>query len=180
MQYQYAAGFRSRGVSPEVAAAEMERIEASTGKLNASNVFAAARSEDSPIHDEFVWDGEAAIAELGLDRARKLIRAIVAIEPAPDEPPQRVYVRVDDPDQGDPGSREGVYKRIEVVVSDLSLYENAVSLLQAKLDAAQKAIAEVQRAAKGSKTLPDEKRVAIDLAVQGLQAVREAIAVLKV
>jgi hypothetical protein len=37
-------------------------------------VFEAARNPNSPLHGEFIWDGDKAVEELGLQRAAELIR----------------------------------------------------------------------------------------------------------
>lgn len=46
------------------------------GYIDKRTVFEAARSPNSVLHDEFEWDGNAAIIELGLQRASELIRVI--------------------------------------------------------------------------------------------------------
>lgn len=46
------------------------------GHIDKRTVFEAARSPNSILHNEFEWDGDAAIIELGLQRASELIRVI--------------------------------------------------------------------------------------------------------
>jgi hypothetical protein len=46
------------------------------GVVTAQSVFEAARSPNSILHGEFVWDGDKAIVELGMQRAAELIRSV--------------------------------------------------------------------------------------------------------
>lgn len=46
------------------------------GDTTPERVFIAARNPNNPLHDEFIWDGEAAVRELGLATAAKLIRTL--------------------------------------------------------------------------------------------------------
>ena len=46
------------------------------GDTSPRRVFEAARNPNNPLHGEFVWDGEAAIVELGLETAARLIRTL--------------------------------------------------------------------------------------------------------
>lgn len=48
----------------------------SNGVVTSQAVFEAARSPNSVLHGEFVWDGDKAIVELGLQRAAELIRSV--------------------------------------------------------------------------------------------------------
>lgn len=48
----------------------------SNGVVTSQAVFEAARSPNSVLHGEFVWDGDKAIVELGLRRAAELIRSV--------------------------------------------------------------------------------------------------------
>lgn len=174
MKHAYRSGFRARAVKPDVAASELERIKATEGALTAEAVFEAAKPKAAPLHDEFVWDGKEAVRELGLIRARQIIRSVVVIPEESSEPPRPVYVFV--PDAAKPHG-PGVYERPEVIVQHVDLYERALSNLQRHFDAAAEALNDLRRVADGRQD--QDRLAAIGLAVQGFGAVREALAILK-
>lgn len=174
VHYGFKNGFRARAVKADVVAAELERIKEENGALTAEDVFESARPKTAPLHAEFEWDGKAAVRELGLIRARSLIRAVVVVKEQPEEAPRRVWVHVGE--EGKP-NKPGEYERVDVVVQNVDLFERALTDLQRKFDAASEALAELRRAAEDGGQ-PD-RLAAISLAVQGFGAVREALAVLR-
>lgn len=46
------------------------------GDTTPERVFEAARNPNNPLHDEFIWDGQTAVRQLGLDTAARLIRTL--------------------------------------------------------------------------------------------------------
>ena len=46
------------------------------GTIRSEAVFEAAKNPNNILHGEFVWDGEEAILQLGLQRAAQLIRSV--------------------------------------------------------------------------------------------------------
>ena len=177
MEYQYTPGYRERKVSAKIAAAELDRIKQEKGALTAPSVFEAAKPDDAALHPEFIWDGEMAVRELGLIRARSLIRA-VQIRPAEgsDEPERRVWVHVA-PEKGRSDEKAGEYVYIEDAVQHIDIFERALTELQRKVDAASEALNELKRAAEG--TSDERQKAVVALAVQGFGAVREALAILR-
>lgn len=169
---RFRAGFRARGIKPDVMSDELARIKDEQGVLTSEAVFEAAKPKDAVLHSEFVWDGKTAIRELGLIRARSIIRAVIVIEG--DEPSHAEWTFV--PDAEAPAG-PGEYELTEVVVQHVDLYERAVTNLQRKFDAAAEALDELRRAAQG--TADADRLAAINLAVQGFGVVREALAILK-
>lgn len=73
---------------------ELKRIAAEhRGQLKPSDVVAAARSQDSPLHSQFQWDDTAAAHQWRLEQARQLIRVTVEfVGPKDDQTLTRVFV----------------------------------------------------------------------------------------
>lgn len=138
---RYADGFRSRGSDPAAVQATLATL-AAREPLTAERTFEAARAEDSPLHCEFTWNGEAAVRELGLLRARSLIRAIVHVQ-VENEPPRHVYVHV----PSDTGQGGGTYDTLVAVLDDDERYRRALGGLQAKFASARAALRELHTAA---------------------------------
>jgi hypothetical protein len=90
--YRWRDGFAAHGTTAAAAHDEMERIRAD-GPLTAPALFKASRPEDAVLHAEFEWDGAAAVEELGLLRARGLLRAVVVSVIVPEQPPTRLRWR---------------------------------------------------------------------------------------
>lgn len=172
--YRFRPGFRARAVTAGAAAGALEALHAA-GPLTASAVFEAAKPKGAVLHGEFEWDGQTAIRELGLMRAREIIRAVIVVPTAASAPARHVYVHVESEAAG--LSRGGRYELLETVVGRPDLYEQALTALQRKFDAASQALDELRAAAEGT-SAPD-RLAAIGLAVQGFGAVREALAILR-
>ena len=172
--YRFKDGFRPKALKAGVVAAELERIKTENTQLTAEAVFDAARPAKALLHDEFEWDGPTAIRALGLDRARKLIRAVVVIPSEPEQVAHRVWVHI--AAEGAPNGG-GAYQRAEVVAREVNLFERAVTELQRKFDSAAEALEELRLLASASPNA--DRMAAIGLAVQGFGAVREALAILK-
>jgi hypothetical protein len=54
----------------------IEELESAGHEVTAESVFEAARSPQHPLHSEFIWDGDAAIHALGIEKARQIIRSV--------------------------------------------------------------------------------------------------------
>lgn len=172
--FTFAPGFRARSSKPEEVASELARIREEAGALTAEGVFEASIPDDAALHGEFEWNGQKAIRELGLIRARSIIRSVVVRQVEEDAPPHRVYTHIM---SETPAQRSGVYEPMTVVVQTPDLYERALTNLQRKFDAAAESLEELRALASASGQ-PD-RLAAIGLAVQGFGAVREALALLK-
>jgi len=97
--------------------AELERLKRE-GKILAADVVEAAKDEDSPLHDCFMWDNSEAAHQYRLLQARNLIRVYV-VEPKGEEGPVvRAFVSLTT-DRVQPG---GGYRAIADVMSDEELY----------------------------------------------------------
>lgn len=174
MHYEFKYGFRPRAVKADVVASELERVKEAHGELKAEHVFEDARPKEAPLHGEFEWDGKKAIRELGLIRARTLIRSVVIVDAEPNKQPSRVWVNIRDERKP---NEAGTYEKIEVVVKQPDLWEHALTNLNRRYEAAHEAMMEVKRAGEQSE---DADRLAkIALVVEGFSTVREALALLK-
>lgn len=174
MSFAFRSGFRAHKVKADTVASELTRIEEKEGKLTASAVFEAARPEDAELHAEFEWRPAEAITQLGLIRARELIRAVVVLpEQDTTDPPSRVWVHVEDVEKP---AGPGEYQRIADIVERQDDYQRALAALQRKIDSASEAMRELQLAAEASENR--DRLAEIGLAVQAFGAVREALAVL--
>lgn len=142
-RYRFSSGFRSRKLSASDIATELERIQKVKGTLTSEGVFDSAKPADSKLHPEFEWDGDEAIHQLGLLRARSMIRAVVVIE-ADDPEPMRVWVHV--PDESRNIFSAGTYEKMTIVGKDIDQYELAMGELEVKLKSALEAVRMLKRA----------------------------------
>jgi len=93
-RYQWAGGF-SPGVSPDVAAAEMKRLEEKYGAVSPAILVEESRPKDAPLHPAFTWDAEAAAYAHQLSQARACIsRLRVVVQVGAKPAPVRVSLRV--------------------------------------------------------------------------------------
>jgi hypothetical protein len=92
------------------------------------------------------------------------------IEAATDDEPSRespIYYHVE----------ANNYQPSDVVIQRADLFEQALEMLQRRLSAAERAVRELEHAAKQGSD-PD-RMAAIGLAVQGFEAVRAAVAIIR-
>jgi len=108
IKHRWANGFRSKGVKPDVAWAEIERIRGGR-RIVAAQVVEAARHASSPLHPLFEWDDTKAAHEFRLTQARSLLRCIEVEIVREDDSAERTraFLTVD-PEEGDEAAR-GVY-----------------------------------------------------------------------
>jgi hypothetical protein len=173
--YRWRDGFAAHGTTAAAAHDEMERIRAD-GPLTAPALFEASRPEDAVLHIEFEWDGAAAVEELGLLRARGLLRAVVVSVVVPEQRPtvaHHVYVHV--PPESGKRSEVGTYQPLDVVVQTPDAYARAYGELTRRFEAAEAALRELKVAAA---TLDGDKAAAIAVALEAFATARQALAVL--
>lgn len=87
-------------------------------------VLELARPEDSPLHSMFEWDDTKAAEAYRLGQARKIIQQVAIVVDHPRSEPIQVRAYVST------GERDGSYKNINVVVSEMDSYTRL--LAQAK------------------------------------------------
>lgn len=111
-------------VKPDVAGAELERIEKSKG-LTAKNVVEESRPQDAPLHKEFTWDDKLAAEKYREEEARCLIRDIIVELDGDDKQViTRGFVNL-----STPSNKTNEYEAISTVLTDVkktsALLENA-------------------------------------------------------
>ncbi len=68
--------WKFKGVTPESAKKELDRIEKKYGKITPFFIIEAAKPKDSLLHDCFEWDNDQAAHQFRLRQARQLIANI--------------------------------------------------------------------------------------------------------
>lgn len=171
-EYRWRSSFAAHSVAADAAAIELERIRAAHDeeKLDPHAIVEASRSKKAVLHPLFEWDDAVAGEEYRLQQARRLSRSIYVITPATETEPEReapIYFHVE------PNN----YQPADVVVAHADLFEQALEALQRRMSAAERAVRELEEVAKRGDH-PD-RLAAIALAVNGFEAVRAAIAIIR-
>jgi len=140
--------------------------------ITASELIEMARPKDSPFHDLFEWDNKKAAHEFRLMQARNLIRTVnVFIDKDPEISNSEKLVNV----PTDSGKGEGTYKEMGTVVRNIGEFERALSMLRAKLNAASRAVHELESVAHEED--PNTAAV-LALAMRSIDTANNAIATL--
>ena len=151
-QYKYRENFR--GSVPAQAFGEvLDDLEDKLGKVDAQDVVDAARPDDSPIHNLCSWDDAEEAEKYRQHVARKHIRATVEITVVKSErqaKPQEVAIseRVH--------SKDGGYKRIEVVAADPLDFSICMHEFQTKVASLRASMRRLEEAAEAR--LPDNEK----------------------
>ncbi len=66
----------AKGIDPEIAAAEFQRIQTEYGELTATSILEASRPDDAVFHPYFEWNDSKAAHEHRLQQARNLVNNI--------------------------------------------------------------------------------------------------------
>jgi len=74
--YEWKLKSLAKGIDPEIAIKEIERIENVYGALNAENILEASRSRRSVLHSLFQWDDGIAATNYRLQQARTILNNI--------------------------------------------------------------------------------------------------------
>jgi hypothetical protein len=161
-------GRKVPGRSADEVCTELERIRAldAQGRLDPQRVVDESRGQQAILHSYFEWDDVVAGAQYRLNQARTLLRVVIEVEE--DSAPVARYIRVEQRD----------YRPVEDVIERVDLFEAALTDLQRKFAIAERAVRELEGAAKRGSSDPD-RLAAIALAVQGFETVREAISILR-
>jgi hypothetical protein len=159
-EFKWRPGAVNRGVDPNTAHKEFERLRKEHGELTPSIVVDAARQSESALHPIFEWNDSKAAEEYRLGQARNVLRAIVKHYPEIDETAP-VYVHVRSPNPR--------YEKTELVVNDASAFACAVDELTEKLSGAEKALRQLQNIASGA------ERTAVNSAASSIRSAREVI-----
>lgn len=125
MKYAWKQGARI-SVDPQESGEELERIREKYGRIETEIVIDEARSEESPIHEHFVWDDQEASHLYRKQQARHLINAVRVVSEEGDVSPAPVFVNV----REESGS---YYQNINVVVKSPDLWLQVLNEVRAKL-----------------------------------------------
>ena len=75
-KYEWKLKSLAKGIDPDTAIKEIERIENVYGSLNAENILEASRSRKSVLHALFQWDDGIAATNYRLQQARTILNNI--------------------------------------------------------------------------------------------------------
>lgn len=169
VRHKWRASYRGR-IEADVAAAALDEIRKEHGKLTAQIVVEAARPDDSPLHPEFEWDDAKAAENYRARQARDMIRAIVVLDTT-EQPEHAKFTLAKGADEDSPD-----YKPTELVVGRVDLFADAHRRLLGIVQAAQKAVDELNELAQSGGDAERMARVAV--AQQAFSAAAAAVAAL--
>jgi len=75
-KYEWRLGSLAKGIDPDLAVAELERIENVYGALTPENILEASKQESAYLHKLFTWDNEAAANQYRLQQARTILNNV--------------------------------------------------------------------------------------------------------
>lgn len=161
-KFQFTEGSRvPKGLDPNKAHSELERIREKYGALTAEAVVQESQAKDSVLHDVFEWNNDTAAENYRLQQARTFIRVIVRVY-EDDQPSHREFVMV----------VPKVYEPAVEVVKRLDDYEIAVSRFKDRLEVVAGSITELEQLAKHHhKKLPTGLRTAFRKVEQMVAAI---------
>lgn len=167
--YRFRDGHSVGGLKPEQVKAELVRIRGTDEEqpLAPQKVVDEARPKGAVLHPAFEWNDKVAGEQYRLGQARSIIRVVIVQPDEPERAPRPYFIHV----------AKNEYQPTEMVVERVDLFERALVELQRKLGIAERAIRELESAARESAN--PERMAAIGLAAQGFETVREALAILK-
>jgi hypothetical protein len=113
-------------VDPQQSGEELQRIRDKYGRVETEIVIEEARSEDSPIHEHFVWDDQEASHLYRKQQARHMINAVRVVSEEGNVSPVPVFVNVRE-------ESGNYYQNINVVVQTPDLWKQVLSEVQKKL-----------------------------------------------
>lgn len=165
-EIRYRDGARvNKQIPAEVVYQQVMTLEKEHGLVQPEALIAAARPKSSSIHGCFEWDDSLAAEEFRKVQARTLIRSIEIVYTDVGPVSSHVYVHIDE---------MGGYKSSELVVKNETEFDSALSLLLAKLTAAEGAVEDLKRLA-GVKSDVNAK---LGLALHALETARSIAATL--
>lgn len=104
-KYQWKLKGLARGIDPDLAVQELERIEENYGELTDEIILNASEPEDAVLHPLFLWDNDEAAKRYRLSQARNILNNVQLVIVSDGEPRNiSVYEVV---------KKGGVYKHIE-------------------------------------------------------------------
>ena len=164
-QYVFRSGSRVSGIDATVAGNELERIHQRHGALRPVDVVDAARPDTAPLHPAFEWRDAVAAEEWRKVQAQNLIRSVQVVSENEEQAPVYVSVQTE---------QEREYQPLEVVVNKPDLYGMAIHEAQQRINAAKKALHELEAAASDSE-VEQRHLAAIQIAMQALATASGAV-----
>ena len=76
-KYEWKMRGLAKGIDPDAAVKELERIELQYGSLTTKNLLAAATPKDSLLHPLFLWDDSEAATRYRLSQANDIINNVL-------------------------------------------------------------------------------------------------------
>jgi hypothetical protein len=98
-KYEWKMAYLAKGVDPDLAVAELERIEAEYGALTPEILLEASKEENALLHKLFLWDDQLAAHQYRLQQARTIINnveVIIISDGQPRQVPVFEIIRKDD------------------------------------------------------------------------------------
>lgn len=158
--------FNINRIDPEVASKELMRLATKHKALTPRIVLEAARDPANPLHAAFDWDDQEAAEKWRLHQARALIRSVRVVVEERETRPMFVHVA---PESG--------YQPLSVVVKNPSLFARALAEANDRLAAAERAVSDLEKAAKIEASDP-ERLLRIAAAARAMEMARVAISAL--
>ena len=75
-KYEWRIGSFAKDIDPDLAVAELERIENVYGALTPENILEASKTEGAYLHKLFTWDDQKAANLYRLQQARQILNNI--------------------------------------------------------------------------------------------------------
>lgn len=171
IEYQFRHSVTSKTVTAEQAFNELERIRAAHDeRLNPHDIVEESRPRTAVLHPFFEWNDRVAGEAYRHQQARKLSRSVYIVRPAVDDAPAQeapAYFNVE----------SNNYQPQAIVMARTDLFQLALTVLHTKMSAAERAVRELEQLA--SQSGQPDRAQAIALAVQGFEAVRAAVALIR-
>jgi hypothetical protein len=173
VKFAFRRGSRVKGDPERIAEWLAELYEDQGGELRPAVVVEAARPPESPGHVLFEWDDAIAAHRYRLIQARTIIRSIEVVTVPASQPSggaiahEPVYVYV-------PRGDDGVYRRVDDVITRPDEYAAALAALMAKHDALARSVDALKRRAEASPGYTRRARL-LGMALEALEVSRESL-----
>lgn len=141
-KYQWIQKSYAKGIDPDAAVLELERIETELGSLTAENVLKASESETALLHSLFNWDDTSAAHQYRLSQARTILNnveikivsegqeRIIPVYEVVTRSEGRVYKHIEDFSSEDVVQvKNGVVKALNYWKNKLSVYREFDSVI---------------------------------------------------
>lgn len=118
-------GFNSRGVSPEDAHAELEKIRSDKDNINPDDVVSAAKDKNNKLHKYFEWDDSKAGKAYRRQQAQIMINSVQVVYQEMPKQPIKAYSVVKQESFSSP--TKAVYTTTEEMLGDQEMRQELLS-----------------------------------------------------